>query len=62
MTDYKDRIGTHAQFDDPRYWRFERNSGLPRGSFDEPKVRPDVIVVAACAVCLTFALWIAQWN
>ena len=50
-----------VQFDDPRYYRFERNSGLPVGTFPRterrqwPKVDRIVIVgvivlglVAAC--------------
>lgn len=34
----KQHIGRHSNFDDHRYWQFSRNSGLPRGYFDKPKV------------------------
>jgi hypothetical protein len=32
------RIGDHPDFDHPKYWQFERNSGLPRGYFDKPPI------------------------
>lgn len=30
--------GQHHNFDDPKYWSFSRNSGLPVGYFDKPKL------------------------
>ena len=60
---YRDRIGSHSQFDDERHWRFVRNSGLPRGTFDQRR-SPDAVVFVVCvaifvAGCVAVALgWI----
>ena len=54
------RISSHAQFDDERYWRFSRNSRLPRGTFD--RSWEDVghwwapIVAVACVLIALIAL------
>ena len=49
MIDYKDRISSHYQFDDDKYWRFARSSGLPFGYFRRGPTA-DQIVVAICLV------------
>jgi hypothetical protein len=38
---FRHHIGSDPSCGDPRYWRFERSSGLPRGYFDEPSTRGD---------------------
>jgi len=53
------RISTDARFDDDRYWRFQRNSGLPVGYFDSWRITPDAIVVGVSLVCLVVALVVA---
>jgi len=54
-----ERISTDARFDDDRYWRFQRNSGLPVGYFDSWRITPDAIVVGVSLVCLVVALVVA---
>lgn len=49
MNDYRDMIGSDASFDDPKYWRFARRSGLPRGYFDRPRINIDSMIVIVCA-------------
>jgi len=44
-----DRIGSDAMFDHERYWRYTRNTGLPRGYFDRPRLSADVGVWLVCA-------------
>jgi hypothetical protein len=44
-------IGSHHSLQDPRYWRFERTSGLPRSAFAEPH-RGDRWVFVTCIVIL----------
>ena len=59
MKDYRKNISSHSQFDDMRYWVYERNSNLPIGYFDK-KVNVDAVVVGAAIVCLAIAL-LALW-
>lgn len=54
MNDYKTRIGSHAQFDDDRYWRFARRADPP--IYFDRGISADWLVVAATAVCLIVAL------
>lgn len=54
MNDYRNRLSSHHDFDDPRYWRFERDSRLPRGTFDGE--RTDLMVLLVCGVLLVVAL------
>lgn len=61
MIDFKDRISSSAEFDQAKYWRFERNSGLPYGTFGKG-VNPDVVVVIGCALCLIVGLAVATWS
>jgi hypothetical protein len=50
-------IGRHSNFDDHRYWTFARNSGLPRGYFDKPKlITTDRLLVLAGLVALVWGL------
>ena len=58
MTDPRSRISTHADFDDVRWWRFERDSKIPYGTFDHG-VSADWYVVVACVICLIVALWVS---
>jgi hypothetical protein len=51
-------ISSHHKFDDSKYWKFERNSGLPLGYFDEPS-RADAVVVGVSLLCLVVALVVA---
>jgi hypothetical protein len=53
---------THSKFDDSRYWRFERSSGLPFGYFDRPRFRVtmDMVIVAVCVVGLAIGLLVCQ--
>ena len=52
-------LSRHISFDDPRYYRFERNSGLPVGTFPRserrrwPKV--DYVVMWVCVIALCVA-------
>jgi hypothetical protein len=49
----KHLIGRHSNFDDHHYWSFPRNSGLPRGYFDRPKlVTWDRVLVVVGLVAL----------
>lgn len=50
------RISSHSSFDDDRYWRFQRTSGLPYGYFSKWRVTADHVVVAVSLVCLVVAL------
>jgi hypothetical protein len=59
VNDYRSRISSHAQFDDSRYWRFTRNSGLPHGTFGKRR-RADSIVFATCMVLLALGLLAAN--
>lgn len=53
----KTRISSHVCNDDPRQWRFERNSGLPRDYFGPAfKVSADAWVFAVL-VAAGIALW-----
>jgi F0F1-type ATP synthase assembly protein I len=38
-------IGSDPSCGDARFWRFERNSNLPRGTFDEPSNKGDLVVL-----------------
>jgi hypothetical protein len=55
MNDYRDRISSHAQFDDERYWRFTRDSRLPHGTFGTRR-SVDSIVFAVLAILLALGL------
>jgi hypothetical protein len=47
----REYISSHVRNDDPRQWRFERSSGLPRGYFDKPlMITPDRCVFVALAL------------
>ena len=51
------RISTHYCQDDPRLWRFERTSGLPRDYFGRRfRLSPDAWVCVAL-VLAGIALW-----
>ena len=53
------RISTHHAFDDDRYWRFQRQSGLPYGYFNRWRVSPDALVLGVSIGCLIVALMFA---
>jgi hypothetical protein len=46
----KPQISSHVGNDDPRQWRFERTSGLPRGYFKPARLTPDGWVFVVCAL------------
>ena len=52
-------ISSHYSFDDDRHWRFSRNSGLPVGYFDSPRISVDALVVGVSIVCMIVALVVA---
>ena len=51
----KPTYSTHHTLDDLRWYQFTRNSGLPRGYFDRPKVSPDGWVYVVCMVAALIA-------
>jgi hypothetical protein len=56
----KTRISSHYQNDDPRQWRFERTSGLPRGYFGRRiRITPDIAVALALLLAAIALLVIA---
>jgi len=58
----RDRISSHAQFDDSRYWRFERQSGLPFGYFNNA-VKEVVIWAVVWTVSITaFCVFLTYWS
>lgn len=59
MKDFKDRIGSHAMFDDDRYWRFTRDSRIPHGSFDK-KMSPDGFIYLACLILIFLELLLGR--
>jgi hypothetical protein len=60
MIDYKDSISSHVCNDDERLYSFVRNTGLPRGTFDTPRITFDRAMWIACAVVGIFLLaWAA---
>lgn len=54
MNDYRNRIGSNAQFDDARYWSFERRLTGPPLHFDRSWFDRygDVAVVATSIIIL----------
>ena len=61
---FRHRIGSNPSCSDPRYWSFERNSGLPRDAFEpRRRVDPDVVVLVVCCgiLCGLLALLIGGW-
>lgn len=54
----RDRISSSAEFDDPRYWRFERSSGLPFGYFGPTHEQRATLRVILAALVI-FALAVA---
>jgi hypothetical protein len=56
----KTRISSHYSMDDPRQWRFERTSGLPRGYFGHRiRITPDLAVAVALLLAAIALLVIA---
>jgi len=56
----KPSISSHYQNDDPRQWKFERHSGLPRGYFGHRiRITPDIVVAIALLLAAIALLVIA---
>jgi len=49
-------ISRDVSNDDPRHYFFERNSGLPRGYFDPPKLSVDGWVYVICIALVALLL------
>lgn len=52
----RNRISASSEFDDGRYWRFERNSNLPRGYFGMTREQRANRFMWAAIVVLFFAV------
>lgn len=50
-------IGSHSEFDNDRYWRFSRSSGLPANYFR--RWTPDAFVVASIVALAILGLVVA---
>ena len=61
MSDLRDLISSSVEFDQPKYWVFERTSRLPIGYF---KRGPDFghFLVGAGIVFLAITLFLLSWS
>jgi hypothetical protein len=53
-------VSCHPQFDDARYWRFERDSRIPHGTFETRGHR--VGDRAVFAVCAAIIVGLVVWE
>lgn len=49
-------LSRHVMNDDMRHYRFERNTRLPRDTFDPPKLSVDAWVFIACFIGVALLL------
>ncbi len=63
LNDFRDRISSHSMFDsDDRYWRFSRDSGLPRGYFDRGLTPDGAVLIVCLGIALALvACWAGEW-
>ena len=63
LNDLKSRIGSHVSCDEWRLYEFTRNTRLPRGTFDSPRIGIDGWVYIICVGILGWlaACWIGNF-